>query len=113
MKIILVLCLTLTTTALPIPHSSTEIPLEGFQASMSILERWTRLMAKKLEIEVSNQIDNEEISIARPFASFHPTTIGSKGKELRQDWQDFEFKGFGPSVNRRFGSMDFRIIGKK
>ena len=108
MKIILVLCLTLTTTALPIPHSSTEIPLEGFQASMSILERWTRLMAKKLEIEVSNQI-----SIARPFASFHPTTIGSKGKELRQDWQDFEFKGFGPSVNRRFGSMDFRIIGKK
>ena len=69
-------------------------------------------MAKKLVIQASN-VEKEVKSISRPFASFHPTSIKDKGKDLKQDWQDFEFKGFGPSVRRRFGFMDLRIIGKK
>ena len=117
MKILLrtIVTLSLTALALAIQDFNTEvIPLP--KASISILERWTRLLAKKLEElgEDSEIVEKEAgMSISRPFVSFHPTSIENKGKELKQDWQDFEFKGFGPSVRRRFGFMDLRIIGKK
>ena len=94
---------------------STEIQQQSLELALEAISMIERLMAKDLTTEEANVED--EFSISRPFASFHPTTIGNKGETLKRDWEDFEWKlqwkGFRPSNKTRFEAMDFRIIGKK
>ena len=59
--------------------------------------------------KVLNKIPN--IGNLKPLAIFHPTEVKEEMKEVKENWKDFEFKGFGPSTPRPFSPFDFRIIG--
>ena len=92
----------------------TEIQEQSLDLAFEAIAMIERLVATDLTTKANVE---EGFSVSRPFASFHPTTIENKGDSLKRDWEDFdwqlEWKGFGPSNERRFDPMDFRIIGKK
>ena len=49
--------------------------------------------------------------LPRPSVAFHPFRIAKGSKELKKQWNGFEFKGFGPVTMRPFTYLDLRIIG--
>ena len=49
--------------------------------------------------------------LPRPSVAFHPFRIAKGSKELKEQWNGFEFKGFGPVTSRPFTYLDLRIIG--
>ena len=46
-----------------------------------------------------------------PLGMNHPIVIKDEMKATKDIWDDFEWKGFGPSTTRPFTPFDFRIIG--
>ena len=50
--------------------------------------------------------------LPRPSKFFYPFGIRNDMKELKEEWNDFEyFKGMGPVTSRPFTYSDLRIIG--
>ena len=50
--------------------------------------------------------------LPRPSKFFYPFGIRNDMKELKEEWNDFEyFKGMGPVTSRPFSYLDLRIIG--
>ena len=114
MKTILGTFLVLSLTQARQDQLPTEIQEQSLDLAFEAIAMIERLVATDLTTKANVE---EGFSVSRPFASFHPTTIENKGDNLKRDWEDFdwqlEWKGFGPSNERRFDPMDFRIIGKK
>ena len=50
--------------------------------------------------------------LPRPSKSFYPFGIRNDMKELKKEWNEFEYyKGMGPVTSRPFSYLDLRIIG--
>ena len=120
----LLLVLSLTTQGLqakPIQKLEEKMSLEAQRHNIDLITKVLRAlelsawMSYALLPKVSgspkvlNKIPN--IGNMKPLAIFHPTEVKEEMKEVKENWTDFEFKGFGPSTPRPFSPFDFRIIG--
>ena len=119
MKTILGLCLVLgLTQAMPIKESQdqthlSQVQLEDLIWSLEAISLIGQTYMKnwaKPKSRVMNK--TPRLNLPRPSKPFYPFEIRNDMKDLKKEWNNFEYyKGFGPVTSRPFDYLDLRIIG--
>ena len=112
-KIFLAICLVIALAqAMPVKESEkilwSEKQLEDLLSliGQSYMEEFGK---PKSRPKMMNKIQGTHLP--RPSVAFHPFRIAKGSKELKEQWDGFEFKGFGPVTMRPFTYLDLRIVG--
>ena len=119
MKTILGLFLVLgLTQAMPIKESQdqthlSQVQLEDLIWSLEAISMIGQTYMKnwaKPKSRVMNK--TPRLNLPRPSKPFYPFEIRNDMKDLKKEWNNFEYyKGFGPVTSRPFNYLDLRIIG--